>query len=194
MTFKSFGLAIINYCTFVTKNLNIQNYKLELGRKVMSEGISEKCLKYILYGYELQGRIFISLFQALHKKYGDNVKEIIRQASYENGVKLGKEMAERIGKNDLEDFAKAWDELWGFAGPPITMSNRKIIYRGTKCAAYEAWKKMGLKENEISELADLYCINDVGFAKGFNPNLKLVHTRRVMKGDPYCEWLIEITK
>jgi len=26
-------------------------------------------------------------------------------------------------------------------------------------------EKIGLKENEISELADLYCINDVGFAK-----------------------------
>lgn len=154
--------------------------------------ISEECLKYISYGYELQGRIFLSLVQALVKKYGEAVKEVIRQASYENGVKLGQEMARKIGKNRLEDFARAWDELWGFAGPPIEMSESRIVYRGSMCAAYEAWKKMGLDKNAISNLADLYCINDVGFAKGFNPKLELTHTKRLMKGDPCCEWVIEV--
>jgi hypothetical protein len=82
--------------------------------------------------------------------------------------------------------------MWGFGGPPVETSEKKIVYRGSSCAAYEAWKKMGLSAKEISELADLYCINDVGFAKGFNQNMELKHTKRVAKGDPCCEWVIEL--
>ena len=154
--------------------------------------ISEICMKFILYGYELQGRIFLSIARALVKKYGPEVKEVIREASYDNGVRLGRDFSKKFGGNGIREFAKAWEEMWGFGGPPVEVSDRRLMYGGSFCAAYEAWKKMGVSPKEISELADLYCINDVGFAKGFNPKMELKHTKRAMKGDPCCEWVVEL--
>ena len=156
------------------------------------EEISEKCMKFILYGYELPGRLFISIVRALEKKYGPEVKQVIKESSYNNGVRLGRDFSKKFGGNGIREFAIAWEEMWGFGGPPVEISDKRVIYRGALCAAYEAWKKLGVTREEISELADLYCVNDVGFANGFNPKMELKHAKRVMKGDPCCEWVIEL--
>lgn len=158
------------------------------------EELSEKVTRFIQGGYELQGRIFLSVLQELEKNYGRKVRELMREASYNNGIRLGKDMSKKIGGNGIKDFVKAWEDMWGFGGPPVEVSDRKVVYRGSSCAAYDVWKKLGLNSKEISELADLYCVNDAGFAKGFNPDLELKHTKRLAKGDPCCEWVIELKK
>jgi predicted hydrocarbon binding protein len=155
------------------------------------EELSEKVKRFILGGYELQGRIFLSVLRTLENKYGRNVRELMRDASYNNGIRLGSDMSKKIGGNGVKEFVKAWEDMWGFGGPPVEVSDRRVVYRGNSCAAYDVWKNLGLNSKEISELADLYCVNDVGFAKGFNPKLELKHTKRLAKGDPCCEWVIE---
>jgi len=150
---------------------------------MVKDEISEECIKFIEWGYELQGRIFLSIVRALQKKYGPEVKQVIREASYDNGVLLGRDFSKKFGGNGIREFARAWEDMWGFGGPPVEISDRRVIYRGASCAAYEVWKRMGVDREEISELADLYCINDAGIAKGFNPKMELKHTKRVMKGD-----------
>lgn len=157
-----------------------------------NEELSEKATRFIQGGYELQGRIFLSILREMEKNYGPGVRQSMREAQYNNGIRLGQDMAQKMGRNGMKEFVKGWEDIWGFGGPPVEVSDKKVVYRSSSCAAYEVWKKLGLDAKEISDLADLYCINDVGYAKGFNPRLQLTQTKRVAKGDPYCEWVIEM--
>jgi len=158
----------------------------------VTEEPSERMMRFIQGGYELQGRIFLGILRELEKNYGSGVRESFRAAQYGNGIRLGREMAQKMGRNGLKEFVEAWEDIWGFGGPPVEVSDRKVVYRGGFCAAYDVWKKLGVDSKEISDIADLYCVHDVGFAKGFNPKLELKQTKRLAKGDAFCEWVIQL--
>ena len=99
-------------------------------------------------------------------------------------------LAQQLGSNSLEAFAEHQRKM------TATMDNVEVLevagdhisMKITRCFAYEAMRELGLPQ-----LCKIYCASDDAYIKAFNPRMKLVRTKTIAAGDPYCDhiWALE---
>ena len=115
---------------------------------------------------------------------------ILQQAFNRVQVQNGRALAAQLGSNSLEALAehnrRLAEELDGFEVLEVT--DREIKTKITRCVAYEAFEALGMPE-----LCRLYCESDHAYIKAFNPDMKLIRTRVIAEGAPYCDhiWALE---
>lgn len=138
---------------------------------------------------EIEARIAVPLIQAFAEKIGrgetlGTAAKVIQALA----CTAGREMARKLGVNDMAAFTRVVREVWAQDGSlEITMfeqSDLKLSFNVTRCAYAELYEKLGMKEFGCC----LSCSRDAAFAEGFNPRLKLHRTQTIMEGASHCDF------
>jgi len=140
---------------------------------------------------EWKGAIYLNMWREIEQRYGpEAAKEITGKVMLEAGRMVGSLVASRLEQTGVPGLVEAWQKMYGVTpDSALELSDERYVFRGGGCAALEMWKQAGLSAEDINEMADGYCFADCGFAEGFDPELQCTHEARLMKGDPYCQWL-----
>lgn len=113
------------------------------------------------------------------KRYGKMIGEAKREAAARLGLEPTKESFERV--SDLPSFAMH-DTI-----ERVEVEGEPRI-RAHGCVMGKIWCEQGK-----ADLGRLYCYVDPASSMAFNAGFKLVHTKSVPDGDPFCELAIRLT-
>ncbi len=152
----------------------------------------EEVTNAILGGYRAAGLVFCAFVDLLEARYGkEEAAAIAREAVRLKGEAAGELAAARFGRGGFENLRAAHA-----AGYPTTevleAGPTRYLARDYHCAIVEGWRRLGLSEGRIRELADLYCWGDLHFARAFNPRIQLEFRSRIAEGSPCCVWLFTL--
>lgn len=73
----------------------------------------------------------------------------------------------------------------------VEASEDRCVVRTTKCAWHERWKELGLKDDFCGSGHQGWGDGAVG---SLNPNFTFSLTKNMVRGDQFCEWIIEHKK
>ena len=156
--------------------------------------IPEEYLPYVKRGFAGSGLVFLAIIEQMAEKSSEaEAREFGERVMRRAGEMAGELMARKMKRHDLAGFAEGYKQSFPNFDT-IEESDDRFSVRGDFCGAYDVWKDLGLSDEEISSLADIYCVRDVAFAEAFGPNITLEFGARIMKGDPYCEWNHRVRK
>jgi hypothetical protein len=152
-----------------------------------------QALRMLRMGAEAQAGLFIGTYWRLKDLLGaDRAVGILREAMCDAYTRLGREVAEEVGRTDARGMAQAWELLYGapLGGEgTVELTDDLWILEGHQCTACSLMKRWGVSDRELALLADAFCVADAAFAAGFNPEMKFQHTHRLMGGDLFCRWV-----
>jgi len=132
------------------------------------------------------------MLEEMIKKFGPVEAEAIAKAAVmRKGALAGHKAAATTRLSGLQGLREVHRKAFPTM-EVIEFTDTRYIMRDYHCPVYEAWKQQGLTDERIAELADIYCIGDAAFAKAFDPRIELRFGARLMKGQPYCEWIYTI--
>lgn len=73
----------------------------------------------------------------------------------------------------------------------VEASEDRVVGRTTQCPWHERWKELGIKE-------DFCTVGHTAWGEGamesLNPNFTFSLDKNMVRGDPYCEWVVERKK
>jgi hypothetical protein len=127
----------------------------------------------------------------------EKTKELIKNTKWESRYAMGREAAERLGNpKDLDSYI---DEYWGnYMGGKISWvplqwverTKDRAVCRCTINCTGEGLAKTG--DKDICEIGkEAYCIHDIAWAAGFNPDIKVRISKIFYDGDDCCEFVME---
>jgi hypothetical protein len=73
----------------------------------------------------------------------------------------------------------------------VEATEDRCVGRTTKCAWHERWKELGLKDDICSSGHQGW---GDGAVESLNPNFTYSLTKNMIRGDQFCEWIIERKK
>lgn len=112
---------------------------------------------------------------------------ILCRVNEQEAYERGQQVAASGAPNDI---AAMVDEVatWGTGGTwemdVLEQSDTKYFFNVTRCPYYDMYRELGLLELGVC----LSCCRDEPYARGFNPNLKLVRTKTIMEGYGHCDF------
>ena len=113
-----------------------------------------------------------------------NILQVVNeQEAYQRGKRLQKKDGEN-GIPELVIDVASWGEGGAWEMEVLEQTETTYFFNVTRCPYYEKYKEMGLAEFGVG----LSCCRDEPFARGFNPNLKLVRTQTIMEGGYCCDF------
>ncbi len=121
-------------------------------------------------------------------------RRMLARAIKEYSRLIGEKKKELAGEKQL-DLSR--ESFWELSDLPsfgmhdgideVEVSGEKRI-RAHGCVMGKVWNEYGR-----GELGRFYCLVDPASSMAFNPNFKLVHTKALPDGDPYCELVMRPT-
>jgi len=123
------------------------------------------------------------------KEEGADPEKIANKAITSFGKAKGKAFGTVNGADDFIEKLSGGYGCEAFEMEQIVKTPDKAVLHFHHCALVEAWKKLGLDKEEISELCRLARFGDFGVASNF-PKLKLEFPKIIADGDDYCELLV----
>lgn len=142
----------------------------------------------VLRRREIEARILAPLVEAFAGEFGrERVLEVARRVIVEIARTQGRELAEKVGTNDLRTFA-ATKEPWTRNGAleieVLRENDREYDFNVTRCRYAEMYRALGIPE--LGAL--LSCNRDFALGGGFNPRMTLTRTQTIMEGAPSCDF------
>jgi predicted hydrocarbon binding protein len=133
----------------------------------------------------------VAFAQELMEELGEpRALTILAKAFEKLQVKVGQDLAARLGDNSLEALAQhIRQKTEGSSTREIVeITDRHIATRIYECSAPAAFAALG-----APDLCRLYCDSDYAYIKAFNPRMRMVRTRTIAAGDPYCNhiWVLD---
>ncbi|WHH61473.1 L-2-amino-thiazoline-4-carboxylic acid hydrolase [Petroclostridium sp. X23] len=144
--------------------------------------------------YNIAAKLFAHLAKAVIDEFGEDGRKAILQGVSTFGEERGRDIARRaaaVGQsNNIENYLTNYDmgrsELFEYED---IYKENEIEQYFTKCVFADQWKKDGMEEYGI-----LYCQEiDPAIARGFNPNLHVVHDKHFFK-DGICHFCFQMKK
>ncbi|MFC1790984.1 L-2-amino-thiazoline-4-carboxylic acid hydrolase [Gemmatimonadota bacterium] len=135
------------------------------------------------------GLLHLAFAEVLVSELGpEEGRKLVARAIKEYGRMIGekkRELAEGRGMDLGPESFRALSDL-----PTLGMHDRieEVEVDGEKrirahgCVMGIVWNELGR-----GELGRCYCVVDPASSMAFNPDFKLVHTKAIPAGDPYCE-------
>ena len=114
-------------------------------------------------------------------------REIARKAIVEIAQQQGRALAQRMGANDLETFARSkepWTRNGALEIQVLEQNRRRYSFNVTRCRYAEMYKELGMPE--LGSI--LSCGRDWALSQGFSPRIKLRGTQTIMEGAPFCDF------
>lgn len=130
----------------------------------------------------------IDMLKAIGEDIGEErLITILSKMAYNNGLNLGKNLAKKLGKTDLNSYCERFrdkdhtlNELTEFE--IVEDSEKAFEVKVTRCVIVESFIKAGVGKYANAELCD----EDYGHAQGFNSKIKLVRDKTLTLGHNYC--------
>jgi L-2-amino-thiazoline-4-carboxylic acid hydrolase len=119
-------------------------------------------------------------------------KKIIRDAIWAYGNYCGKSVKAKVEEMGLplteENYDKAPDlPQYGWETASITLEDGEVRPIATYCPIAASIKELGPQAEKIGRL---YCVVDQAKYHAYNPDIEFIHTKNILDGDPYCEFLV----
>ena len=128
------------------------------------------------------------VIRAVSQRIGrDEALTILKEVNQQEAFQRGRNMAEKMEQNGIEELV---DEVagWGRGGvwemDVLEQTPTTYFFNVIRCPYYEKYRELGLEELGVG----FSCCRDEPFARGFNPNLRLVRTKTIMEGAEYCDF------
>ena len=142
----------------------------------------------ILKRREIEARILAPILDALSEEFGrSKVLEIVRKTIVEVARDQGRELATKLGSNDLASFAKsvsAWSKDGALQLHILNQGAKLLEFDVIECQYANMYRDLGIKELG----AILSCSRDAAFAEGFNESISLARTQTILQGAPICDF------
>jgi hypothetical protein len=128
------------------------------------------------------------ILKAISQKIGkEEAVAILREVNQKEAFERGQELMKIVGKNGIEELAKdvaSWGEGGILEMEVLEQTSTTYFFNVFRCPYYEKYKELGLDEFGV----EFSCCRDEPFARGFNPQLKLVRSKTIMEGADYCDF------
>lgn len=130
----------------------------------------------------------------IEKRFNIDVMGIAREMrykwAYDLGQKLGKNYKEQGMKVLYEAYDAQFEGVCEFEWAEFNDESRCL--RLHHCPCIQFFRDAGRTDEEIKEIAPLFCLEDIAAMRGICPELEIFdQTRLIMKGDPYCSFHVE---
>lgn len=119
-------------------------------------------------------------------------KRLIAQAIRAYGTHCGRDIREGVEALGLSPTAENFDKIpdlphygWEMSVLPAPEGDGHPV--ATYCPLAAIWINMG---DEARKLGRLYCYVDQAKQNAFDPDEEFIHSKNVLDGDPYCEFLV----
>jgi len=134
--------------------------------------------------------MFVPVLQLMAKDMGrENLIKALTKASAENGALGMAAMAKDLPKRDIKAFAGLVAGMMGappnnkaFTYEVVESSDTVYELKFTQCLPAKIWKELNAADLGYA----LECSPSGAMAKAFNPRMKGLGVKNILKGDAYC--------
>jgi predicted ArsR family transcriptional regulator len=119
-------------------------------------------------------------------------KKVIKEAIWAYGRYCGQAVVQKVEAMGLplteENFDKVPDlPEYGWEVETHTLENGEVRPIARFCPIAAGFKELGPDAEKIGRL---YCYVDQAKYSAYNDEIEFIHTKNLLDGDPYCEFLI----
>jgi hypothetical protein len=121
-----------------------------------------------------------------------NGKRLIAQAIRAYGEHCGRAVREGVEALGLAPTAENFDKVpdlphYGWETSTAVSSEGDTRPVATYCPLAATWRALG---SEAQKLGRMYCYVDQAKQNAYDPGEEFIHSKNVLDGDPYCEFLV----
>ncbi|MEX0762493.1 MAG: L-2-amino-thiazoline-4-carboxylic acid hydrolase [Dehalococcoidia bacterium] len=141
----------------------------------------------------IEAMVLGPMIRAFQEEIGvERANAVARRVMTQIAQKQGAEFADRIGRGDLESFAKnkdAWRRNGALQIKVLSSSKGEYAFDVTRCRYAEMYRELG-----YGDLGEIFsCTRDFEFSRGFNPDVTLTRTQTIMNGASHCDFRYRLT-
>ena len=128
------------------------------------------------------------VIKAVSQRIGkDEALAILKEVNQQEAFQRGQDQMNSERQNGIEELV---DDVatWGDGGiwemDVIEQTSTTYFFNVSRCPYFEKYRDLGLEEFGV----EFSCCRDEPFARGFNPQLKLVRSKTIMEGADCCDF------
>ncbi len=137
---------------------------------------------------------YIPIANNLKKDIGkDKFIEMLKKASSEFAVQIGKNLATSLQKNDIAAFASFMkeNELYKhiLTYEIVEETDKAFETKVTECLNAKTFREADASDIGYASI----CHQDYAFVRAFNPKMRLIKNKTLMQGHDFCDprWVLE---
>jgi hypothetical protein len=142
----------------------------------------------VLKRREIEARLLAPIVDALGDKFGrQEVLEMVRDVVTGIARRQGRELATRLGRNDLQAYGKSvepWTRNDALQLRILDQNENVLNFDVTKCRYAELYRSLGIEE--LGSI--LSCGRDASFIEGFNGEIALERKHTILQGFSACDF------
>jgi L-2-amino-thiazoline-4-carboxylic acid hydrolase len=142
----------------------------------------------VLKRREIEARLLAPIVDALAEKFGRQaVLEVIRNVVTGIARWQGRELATRVGRNDLQAYAESvepWSRNDALQLRILDQNESVLNFDVTKCRYAELYRSLGIEE--LGSI--LSCGRDAALIEGFNGEIALERKHTILQGNSACDF------
>jgi hypothetical protein len=142
----------------------------------------------VLKRREIEARLLAPIVDALGDKFGrQEVLEVVRNVVTGIARQQGRELANRLGRNDLQAFGTSvepWSRNDALQLRILDQNESVLNFDVTKCRYAELYRSLGIEE--LGSI--LSCNRDATFIEGFNGEIALERKHTILQGFSACDF------
>jgi len=136
-----------------------------------------------------------SLIREVVVKFGEEGKEVVREAALKGGLWQGKKFIKdnkikARGTKAFADFFGGMSDVESFHIKNVEASDKRYVLKTNICPYIKIWREMGLPE-DIPDFCIIATYYDLGLAQAFNPKLKIKLPEDMLRGKDFCTYIFE---
>ena len=125
----------------------------------------------------IEALAIVPVIKAVSQRIGKNeALAILKKVNQQEAFQRGQDMTGKEGQNGIEELVKdvaSWGEGGIWEMDVLEQTTTTYFFNVFRCPYYEKYRELGLEEFGV----EFSCCRDEPFAKGFNPQLKLVSSQ-----------------
>ncbi len=142
----------------------------------------------VLKRREIEARLLAPIVDALGDKFGrPEVLDVVRNVVTEIARRQGRELATRLGRNDLQAYGKSvepWSRNGALQLRVLDQNEHVLNFDVTTCRYAELYRSLGIEE--LGSI--LSCSRDASFIEGFNGEIALERKHTILQGSAACDF------
>jgi len=160
--------------------------------KNQGENLSQQgCKEKLNYCMSTLGLVLSVSVRSASENYGDEGIQRLRRTFRQAGVELGKNEVKRlkIENRDAKAYHRIVEEAlktFDIKYETVKLSETDYVLRIYGCPH--------AKNFTSPEVCDVFLELDKGIVEGLNPNIEFELTKHILRGDPYCEYVVKPKK
>ena len=146
----------------------------------------------VAYATRLFGTLFGLAVRAVSEKYGTEGLDYLRTCFFDCGNRLGANDIRRLKPDEMN--AKGYHRLlvealstFGIPYEVKELSDKRYVVRLHDCPHAKNFSDVGAPPG----ICDVFLAWDEGLVRALNPRFEFKLTKYVLRGDPYCEYVLE---